>query len=123
MRPGFRVNRDDVGPGLGEGREVGIGRRDHQVGVERLAGQPANGPHHVRSEGDVGDEMTVHDVEMDPVGAGGIEVANDIADGREIGRQDRRGEKDRLGHGMSRGTTRVPRGQRRAGVWQLFTGG
>ena len=36
MRPGFGVDGDDVGAGFGEGGEVGVGRRDHQVAVEAL---------------------------------------------------------------------------------------
>ena len=34
MRPGFRVEADEVGAGGGEGLQVGIGRGDHQVDVE-----------------------------------------------------------------------------------------
>ena len=37
MRACFRVHGDDVGAGVGEGGEVGIGGRDHQVDVEDLA--------------------------------------------------------------------------------------
>ncbi len=36
VRPGLGVDGDDVGAGLGEGGEKRIGRRDHQVDVERL---------------------------------------------------------------------------------------
>ena len=39
MRAGLGVDGDDVGAGLGEGRDVGIGRRDHQMAVEELLGQ------------------------------------------------------------------------------------
>ncbi len=36
MRAGFGMHGDDVAAGLGEGFEIGIGRRDHQMAVEHL---------------------------------------------------------------------------------------
>ena len=36
VRAGLDMHRDDVGAGLGEGFEIGIARRDHQVRVEHL---------------------------------------------------------------------------------------
>ena len=53
MRPGFRVEADEVGAGLGEGREVGVGRGDHQVDVEGDGAVPAQRLHHHRAEADV----------------------------------------------------------------------
>jgi hypothetical protein len=43
----------------------------------------------VGAEGNVGDEMSVHHVEMDPVGAGRIDGADLFAQFGEIRRQDR----------------------------------
>ena len=34
MRPGFGMDGDAVAAGLGEGFEIGIGGRDHQMAVE-----------------------------------------------------------------------------------------
>ena len=42
--------------------------------------------------------MAVHDVDMDPVGAGGIDRAHFLAQFREIGGQDRRGDHERAMH-------------------------
>ena len=44
VRPGFGVDGDDVGPGLGERLEPQVDRRDHQVDVERLGGVRAQAP-------------------------------------------------------------------------------
>ena len=38
MRAGFGMDADMVGSRLGEGGEIGINRRDHQMHVERQAG-------------------------------------------------------------------------------------
>ena len=67
MRAGFGMNGDDVGAGLGEGLEIGIDRRDHQMHVEGLGRVRPQRLHHVRAEGDVRHEMAVHHVEVDPV--------------------------------------------------------
>ncbi len=42
--------------------------------VEDLGRDMADGGDDLRPEGDVGHEMPVHDVEMDPVGAGGVDA-------------------------------------------------
>jgi hypothetical protein len=46
--------------------------------------------------------MAVHDVDMDPVGAGGIDRANLFAELCEIGGEDRRGDNERAGHWILR---------------------
>ena len=62
---------------------------DHQMRVEegggRAAGRGADG----RAEADVGDEMAVHDVEMEEVGAGEIDIGDLGAELGEVGREDR----------------------------------
>ena len=98
VRPGFDVHGDDVGAGLCEGFEIRIARRDHQVHIERLFGVAADRLHHIRADGDVGNEMAVHDVDMDPVGAGGIDRAHFLAELGEIGGEDRRGDDERAMH-------------------------
>ena len=85
VRPGLDVHGDDVGAGLGEGFEIGIARRDHQVHVERLSGVRAQRLHDVGTDRDVGHEVPVHHVDMDPVGAGGIDRAHLLAEPGEVG--------------------------------------
>ncbi len=66
------MHGDDVGARLGEGFEDRIAGRDHQMHVENLLAVRAQRLHHVRPDGDVGHEMPVHHVHMDPVGSGGL---------------------------------------------------
>ena len=85
MRTGFHMHGDDIGAGLGEGLEIRVARRDHQMYVEHFLGVSAKRFHHVRPDGDVGDEMTVHDVEVDPVGSRRIDRADFLAQLAEVG--------------------------------------
>ena len=102
MRSGLRMYGHAVGAGLGKGREVGIGRRDHQVAVEERLGAIADRLDDGRAEGDVGHEMPVHHVEMDPVRAGGRDGLDLIAQPGEVRSQDG-GRNQGLGdHGCSR---------------------
>ena len=48
--------------------------------------------HHRRADGEVGHEMAVHDVDVDPVGAGLVDRADFLAELGEVGGQDRRGD-------------------------------
>ena len=47
----FDMHGDDVGAGLGEGFEIRIARRDHQMHIERLLGVRAGGFDDVRADG------------------------------------------------------------------------
>src|SRR5437763_16244865 len=82
------MHRDRVCPCMGEGLEIRIAGCDHQVYVEHLAGMPSHGFDHIRSYADVGYEVPVHHVDMDPVGARGIDGPHLLAETREIGRKD-----------------------------------
>ena len=48
--------------------------------VERLLGERAQRLHDVGADGDVGHEMAVHHVDMDPVGAGRVDGADLLAE-------------------------------------------
>ena len=101
MRAGLGMHGDDVGARFGERREVGIGRRDHQMAVEDLRRRAADRLDDRRPEGDVRHEMPIHHVEMDPVGARGVDGAHLFAEAREVGGQDRGGDDQRPGgHGQ-----------------------
>ena len=102
VRARLDVHGDDVGAGLGEGLEIGIAGRDHQVHVEHLPGVRAQRLHHVRADGDIRHEVAVHDVDVDPVGAGGIDRAHLLAELGEVGGQDRRGDEQRTVHAILR---------------------
>ena len=121
VRAGLDVNRDDVSAGLGEGGEERIGRRDHQMDVEGFLGVRAQRLHHIRPDRDVGHEVAVHHVNMDPVGAGGVDRAHLLAELREVGGENGRCDKKRA-HGMSCYPIEVTRA-REAGNVALATGG
>ena len=116
--PASGCRHDVVGAGLGEGGEVGIGRADHQVHVERQARVRAQRLQHQRAEAEVGDEMAVHDVQVQPVGAGGLDRLDLVAQAGEVGGQQAGGDGQatvwcrRHGRGPGDG---APRAGRRAG--------
>ena len=64
------MDRKPIGAGLGKGVEIGIDRRDHQMDIERLFGVRPERLHHHGADGDVGDKMAVHHIDMDDIGAG-----------------------------------------------------
>jgi len=57
--------------------------------VERLGAVRAKRLHHGGSDRQIGHEMPVHHIDVDPVGAGLIDRANFLAELREVGGKDR----------------------------------
>ena len=78
--PGLDVGGDDVAPGLGEGRDIGIDRRDHQVNVEGQRGVWPQCAHNIGPDREIRHEMAVHHVNMNEVGAGRADRAHLIAE-------------------------------------------
>ena len=89
------LHQEMIGAGVGEGRKIALRLDDHQVDVERLCRRAADRLQHDRPDGDVGDEAAVHHVDVDPVGAGGVDGAHLLAQSGEIGGQNRRSDDDR----------------------------
>ena len=75
VRARLNMHRDDVGAGFGEGLEIGIARCDHEMHVEGLFGEGTKGLHHCWADGNIGHKMAVHHVDVDPIGAGGLNRA------------------------------------------------
>jgi hypothetical protein len=92
------MDGDRIRPRLGEVGEERIDRGDHQVDVERLGGVRPQRLHHRRPDGQVGDEMAVHDIDVDPVRPRLVDRADLLAEPGEIGRKDGRGDADGLLH-------------------------
>ncbi len=93
----FLVDDQRVGPGLGERRQVPVGLRDHQVNFQ---GNRRHGPEPAHDHGperDIGDEVPVHDVDVNPVGAGRDGLGHLVGQMGHVGRQDRWGELDAVG--------------------------
>ena len=68
-RLGFHVDRDRIGSGLEEARKVMVRPFDHEMDVERKLSVLADRRDNGGPEGNVIDEMAIHDVEMEPIGA------------------------------------------------------
>ncbi len=104
VRAGVGVKADEVGTGLGKRSGQGVHGRDHQVHIDRhghtgrclgvgFDGLADHGP-----EGEVGDVVVVHHVEVDPISAGGDDVFHLVAQAGKVGGQD--GRRDAVGgHG------------------------
>ena len=85
-----------VGAGAREVLEVALGLHHHQVDVEWLRRRLAHGCDDQRAEADVGNEAAVHDVDMDPVGAGRVDRANLVGKAAQVSGKNRRGNDGRL---------------------------
>jgi hypothetical protein len=89
MRPCLGMDGDVIAAGFCKRLQIGVAGRDHQMRVEDLLGVRAHRLDDVRAVGNVGHEMSVHHVEMDPVGACRVDGADFFAQFGEIRRQDR----------------------------------
>src|SRR6266851_5614824 len=80
---------------------------DHQVGFDGQRRRPADRLHRMRPESEVGHEVAVHDIDLDPVGARGLRLLDLFGEAPDVGRKDRRNNLD-LPHLW--GSTRRSRG-------------
>ncbi len=122
MRPGLWMDADQVGAGVAKSVQIGIGRGDHQMHVERQARMRAQGFDHIRADGDVGHEMAVHHVNMHPVGPRRLDRPHLLAQFGKVGRQDGGGDDRRTCHGRSYPLARVRR-KLGEGIWAAKFGG
>ncbi|CAM2149145.1 hypothetical protein PT2222_210013 [Paraburkholderia tropica] len=97
----FRVEADEVRAGLGEVGHDAVDRAHHQMHVDGHVHVRADRLAHQRADGEVRHVMVVHHVEVDPVGAGGDDVADFFAKTREVGGQNTGGNSE-LRHGGKR---------------------
>ena len=70
VRAGLNLNRNDVGAGFGEVRDVLLRLNNHQVNVQGLLGHRTQCLNNERPNGDVGNKAAVHHVHMDPISTG-----------------------------------------------------
>jgi hypothetical protein len=95
VRAGLGMDGDDVGAGLGEGVEERVDRRIIRWTSNGLA-CAGEAPSPRRADRQVGHEMAVHDVDVDPVGAGLVDRAHFLA---ELAKSADRIEGAMSGHG------------------------
>ena len=92
----FRRHEQMIGAGLGKCREIALRLDDHKMHIERLLCVASHRFDNHRSERDIRHKTTIHDIDMDPVGAGRIDGANFVGEMPEIRRQDRRCDDNRF---------------------------
>ena len=95
------VERDIVGPGLGERLHVPGRLADHQVGVEEQIAVLAELGDDRGADGDIGHEMAVHDVQMDHPDAGGSHDGDLVRQPGEVRAEDGWDDLNRPGAGQS----------------------
>src|SRR5687767_4717003 len=88
------MHRNHLRTGFYKLRSVRPGLSDHQVCVDWQASETGKRFHNRQTDRDVGDEMTVHHVDVQNVGSAAFDGANFLAQTREVGRQNRRGDFD-----------------------------
>ena len=68
----FDVNDHFIRPGFGKGFKQDFRPGTHEVNVEKQFGERADGFDDLRTEGNVWHEVTIHDVEMQPISTGSL---------------------------------------------------
>ena len=81
-----------IGAGFDKLRRVLVWIGDHQVNVHRNNRDLAHPFHYDRANGDVWHEVTVHDIDVQPIGAGGFDSLDFVLETAEIGGQNRRSD-------------------------------
>src|SRR6185503_1088911 len=90
VRHGLDMHRDHAGTGGNELFDVVVRLFDHEMHVERPSGDALDGADDRRADRDIWDEVPVHHVDVNQIGAAAFRGGNVTTEGREIGRQDRR---------------------------------
>ena len=100
---GLDVDADLIGTGAGEGLDVGLRFGEHEMRIEKqFTAVAAEGGDGLGTEGEVRDEVAVHDIHMEPRQA---QLLDDGGAGGEMGvvaGKQRRGEDGRVRHGWQR---------------------
>jgi hypothetical protein len=90
FRFGLDMHGDGIRAGLEETRQIMIGMLDHEMNIERELRQFAHRGDKSGPKGNIVHEMAVHDVEMEPVGAGFLGAPDFAAELGEVRGEDGR---------------------------------
>jgi hypothetical protein len=101
MRRSFWMYRDKIGPSLGEGLNVPLGTVNHQMDIERKGGYGSHCAHHKGADGDVGNKLTIHHVEVNHVRTGCFSRPYLFSKTRKIGGENGRCDPDCWAHNLS----------------------
>ena len=86
----LQVDVHHHGAQLGGLLDISLGLHDHVVYVERLLAQRGNGLEHRETERYIGDEHTVHHIQMKPVGLTTVYHFKITVEVQEVGCKQRR---------------------------------
>src|SRR5262245_8200677 len=89
MRARLDVDGDLVGAGGREIGQVALGLHDHQVDIEGQAGSLTDRLYHHGADREVRHEPAVHDVDVEQVGPGGLDLGDIVGEGSEVCGEDR----------------------------------
>ena len=95
--PHFDVKRHALGAGFGEVFDVLVGIADHQVHIGHKSARPHQCLDYVRPHRQVRDKVAIHDVHMDQISSGSLDVRGLSSEPRKIGCEDRRGDQRQVG--------------------------
>jgi hypothetical protein len=98
VETGFLVYRDSIRSGFTKCFYVFVCINDHQMGVEWELRHLSDGGNDHRPEGDIRDEATIHDIQMDPIRSPFFSKRDLFTENREIGCEDRWSDVQ-FGHG------------------------
>jgi hypothetical protein len=85
MWAGFGMDGDAVRARLGEGFQIAVRAIDHQMRIDGAVADLPDGGDHTRAEADIGHEGAVHHVQVQPVGARGLNGTGLLVEPAEIG--------------------------------------
>src|SRR5213078_2391519 len=88
VRRRLRVDGDAGRPSRRKVLEVPFGLHDHQVTIEGQVGELADRFYNLGAKGDVGDELAVHDIDVNPIGATRLAHRNLVRQSCEVGGED-----------------------------------
>ena len=93
---GIRMHGNPIGAGLDKLRRVLVRIGDHQVNVHRNNRDLTHPFDNDRANGDVRHEVAVHDIDVQPIGAGRFDSLDFVFETAEIRGQNRRSDFHRL---------------------------
>src|SRR5215469_3717477 len=96
------VDQKRIGAGLGKVFEKKIGIREHQVSFQRQPSDATERVYDRRPHRQIGNEMSVHDVDVNSVGTGILRLLDLLAQSGEVGGQNRGCQFDNLLHSIPR---------------------
>jgi hypothetical protein len=87
MNASLHVNRQNIRTGFDEFVEKRVGVRDHQVNIDRETCCTTDRTDNKRTDRDVGDEMSINDIDVNPVRTALVRRRDFVVQAGEIGRK------------------------------------